>query len=300
MVPDINESAAWAEAWETYELVMAAANYSPRSIATRRSAVRCLARRMTAEGVEPGGVTSALMKHYVLTEARRRRHSGIATLYSDLRQFWRIYAQENGCADPMTGVPRPRAAEAAPVAVLSPPQIAAVLKACEGRSWQAVRNRAVVLVLLESGMRRTELLSLEPGDIDLRARLAEIKRGKGGKARTACFGDETALALRRWLNARGTGPGALFRGRRENDLSSSGLSQLLYRIGEKAGVPGLRPHIFRHTWCHYNLAAGQQEHDIMQLAGWSTSKQLGRYGAVLARQRALEAGRRIQVARLAK
>lgn len=61
---------------------------------------------------------------------------------------------------------------------------------------------------------------------------------------------------------------------------------MMRRRGRQAGVAGLRPHLFRHAWTHYNLASGMQEHDIMALGGWSSSQQLGRYGAALQAQRA--------------
>ena len=53
--------------------------------------------------------------------------------------------------------------------------------------------------------------------------------------------------------------------------------------------------MFRHTWAHAYLAAGLGESSLMRLAGWSDASMLRRYGAVLAQERAIAAGRAIQV-----
>jgi integrase len=296
-IPDVQPSSAWQDAWLGFELDMLARGRSPKTISSRHSTIMILARRMTAQSTDPAGVTKALMQRYMVAELAGRRHSGALTVYNDLRQFWSWYAEEYEAASPMTGIPRPKGSEA-PVKVLTPDQIKAILGACSGRSWEDIRNRAMVLLLLETGLRRSELLALTPGDIDVKDRRAVVQRGKGGRARVAVFGPDTAQALHRWLRKRGDGPGALFLGRRGADLTSSGLGQFIVRLSAKAGVPGLHCHQFRHSWTHYLLDDGTAEGDVCQLAGWTTRKQLGRYGASMAQQRAIAAGLAHPVARL--
>ena len=63
-----------------------------------------------------------------------------------------------------------------------------------------------------------------------------MRRGKGGKARVAVFGDSTAKALWRWLQKRGREDGPLFLGVWGGRLSPNGLSELLARIKDKSGV----------------------------------------------------------------
>jgi integrase/recombinase XerC len=65
-------------------------------------------------------------------------------------------------------------------------------------------------------------------------------------------------------------------------------------------VPGVRPHLFRHAWTHYMKANGAAEADMMKLVGWSSTKQLARYGTALAEQRAIAAGQAHQVVRIMK
>jgi integrase/recombinase XerD len=125
---------------------------------------------------------------------------------------------------------------------------------------------------MESGLRRSEIAALDLGDIDLKQRTVTVRRGKGGRSRTSTFGDLTAQALHRWMRTRGSHQRAgdleaLFTNYRYLRLSPSGVGQLLVKLGHRAGVEGLRPHLFRHAWCHYMLEDGVQETNVMTLAG---------------------------------
>jgi len=72
------------------------------------------------------------------------------------------------------------------------------------------------------------------------------------------------------------------------------IAGVLYRIGGRAGGPGLRAHWFRHLWAHRVQAAGMDLVSILTLGGWASPSQLTtRYGAALKESRAIEAARRI-------
>jgi site-specific recombinase XerD len=149
--------------------------------------------------------------------------------------------------------------------------------------------------MLESGLRRFEITALDLADIDVRQHTVSVRRGKAGKARISVFGDETAAALWRYITRfRGREDGPLFVSEHHGRLTPSGLSQVIRRISARSGVK-VRPHALRHSWAHYALSAGIGESNIMQLAGWSDASMLRRYGAVLAQERAIAAGRAVQV-----
>jgi site-specific recombinase XerD len=297
--PDVSPSPAWDDAWLGFELAQLSLGRAPSTIKNRRSIVTIMARHATAAGIEPSAVTRQWLQKYMLAQVRERKNSGAATAHQDLKVWWDWYAAEYEVASPFGGIARPKVTCPAPP-VLTPAQFRQIMDACSGRDFLSVRNRAVVLLLMESGLRRFELSALEPADVDLKARTVTVRRGKGGRARVSVFGDDTAAALHRWLRKRGDGPGTLFLNVRGERLTPSGVGTLLHQLGDAAGVPGLRPHLFRHAWTHYSLEDGMREHDIMKLAGWTTGKQLERYGASMAEQRAISAGHAHSVARAIK
>jgi site-specific recombinase XerD len=295
----IHPSPAWADAWEGYELAMELQGRSKSTISSRKSNVLAMARYFTARQTDPAGVTKLALSRYLVDQSKDRQGCGPQALHKDLRQFWRWMAEEEEIPDPSAKITRP-SGKSRPVQTIAWADMQKIMAACvsekTGKQGEAetARNRAVLWLLLESGLRRFEVAALKLSDIDRAARHVQVRKGKGSKSRTAVYGLGTADALRRWLKHRGREDGPLFTTFMGCAITPSGLSQLVKRVSERSGVE-VRPHMFRHTWADAMLAGGIREHDLMSLAGWSSGEMLKVYGAVRAEQRALEAARSIQV-----
>ena len=142
----------------------------------------------------------------------------------------------------------------------------------------AKRDQAIVLVLLDSGIRASELCKMKIGDIDVRHGRLDIQHGvgggaKGGKGRTIYVGKVARQALWRYLQDRedGDDPEALLFVVSGIRLFNPGsLRQLIQRIGERAGVPNVYPHKFRHTFALTYLRAGGDVFTLRSLLGHST------------------------------
>ena len=86
-----------------------------------------------------------------------------------------------------------------------------LLACCDKSKEMGVRSTAILLLLLDTGMRRADLEGLEIEDVDLDAGRAMFRHGKGRKQRIVPFSQETTNAIRSYSGKyRGTGPGHLF------------------------------------------------------------------------------------------
>jgi site-specific recombinase XerD len=197
--------------------------------------------------------------------------------------------------NPMKGLsppePKPK-----PVPVLSDVELAALLKATSGKTFEDRRDEAMIRLLLDCGPRVSEICGLTVDGTDL-DNDSVIVRGKGGKVRALYPSARTIRALDRYLRLRSqhrwAHSTALFLGQR-GAMSPDGVRERLLIRGRIAGIEGLHPHRFRHTWAHDYLMEGGQERDLKRLAGWSSDVMLERYGASAADARAKAAAQRMK------
>jgi len=288
---------AWLDAIAFFVLCQDSSGKSLRTVRNRRGAIAAMA-RATGTG-SPAEVTRQAAVTYIAADRKRRKTAdGAASHFKCLSSFWSWWSAEENLPNPMAGLPRPKTDGNTPIPVLSDEQLAAVYGAMVGRSMPELRDRAILLLFLASGIRLAELVALSVADVDIRAGEAVIRRGKGGKFRTVTFGPDTKMALTRYVAARGKylaarrreSEQAMFIARTCTRLTDYGVSEMLARRGKQAGVEGVRAHLFRHRWAHCALASGMGESNIIRLGGWSTGNELRRYGAALADERAREAG----------
>jgi site-specific recombinase XerD len=205
-----------------------------------------------------------------------------------LRQFFKWRAAEDELPDPMARLRAPMVA-VREVPVFTSVELSELQKACQGRSFAARRDAAIIAVLTATGIRLSELAGIccHPGDparsdLDLHGREIRI-RGKGGTARTVKIGHQAARSLDRYLRARARHPQAwrpqLWLGvNGRGPLTAGGIYQAVARRGRQAGVT-VYPHRFRHHFSHTWLDRGGAERDLMELNGWTSPQMLTRYGA---------------------
>ncbi|MCA9544560.1 MAG: tyrosine-type recombinase/integrase [Myxococcales bacterium] len=124
------------------------------------------------------------------------------------------------------------------------------------------RDQAIVQVLLESGLKVSELVSLHWEDLQLSTRRAVIEVGRGEERRQIAMGRPARRKLRRYLSERGEQNGALFLGER-GPLTTNGVQRLVRKYCRLANVK-VSPSTLRHTFAKGFLAASRG--DLVALA----------------------------------
>lgn len=156
-------------------------------------------------------------------------------------------------------------------------EIKRILKACENE-----RDRAICLFLLDSGVRLSELLAMNVGDVDPDTGAVKVRQGKGQKDRTVYLGAKSRRQLRRYLAERPNVPGAksaLFVAERKpmRRLTVSGLVQIMVRLGEATGIEHCTCHTFRRTFASKCLQNKMNVYAVAKLMGHATIQMLERY-----------------------
>lgn len=136
----------------------------------------------------------------------------------------------------------------------------ALLSAIDADTAAGKRDRALILLLADSGCRVGGLVGLEVEDVDLE-RCRMLLKEKGGKLRQGFFSDLTKLALVAWLAVRPADRGdRLFVSlgtRSDGHLTDQGVREMLKRLKRRAGVKGpVNPHSFRHGFAREYLSNG--------------------------------------------
>jgi site-specific recombinase XerD len=291
---DFEELVVLAESWRRS---LKAARKSESTLRIYLGAVRGFIHFCEESGIPTtaADITRAHVEAYLIHVMETRAPATAALHFRSLVIFFKWLLEEGEIdRSPLERMKQPAIPDT-PVPVLSDEQIRAVLKTCRGPTFVERRDQAALRVLADTGMRVGELAGLSVDDLDFELDVILVL-GKGSRPRSCPFGSRTGLSLDRYLRVRArhrlAREDALWLGER-GGLTVSTFERIVKKRGEQAGIKGLRPHIFRHSWAAGWLAAGGQEQDLARLGGWRSRAVMARYGAATADDRAREAHRRL-------
>jgi integrase/recombinase XerD len=190
-----------------------------------------------------------------------------------LRSFYRHLRRQNLIADdPTAHLKAPRQGRRLPQ-VLSRDEVGRLLEQPRGTEAPALRDRALLELMYACGLRASEAISLELGDVDLEAGILRA-RGKGSKERLVPIGSDAARALAVYLQrARPRLAGdrmepRLFLNHRGAGLTRQGLYKIVQRHARSAGLAAkMSPHTLRHTFATHLLAGGCDLRSLQEMLG---------------------------------
>jgi integrase/recombinase XerC len=208
-----------------------------------------------------------------LRDLFRTRHaaSSAARALAAWRSFSRFCVRRGVLAsDPARAIAFPKRGRRLP-RTLPALDLSAALDRVAGEDPVSRRDRALLEIAYSSGLRLSELVGLNHGDLDRGSHLVRV-RGKGRRERIVPVGDTALAALDRWLaaaGARGARPDhPLFTNAHGRRLSGRTVQRVVrVRLGAVAGGLGVTPHALRHSFASHLLDRGADVRAIQELLG---------------------------------
>src|SRR5574337_1290682 len=275
--------------------------HSPRTVRSYLEAVDGLDRYLAAQGMPRvlAAISREHVESFIADLLARHSKATAANRYAGLRAFFRWAVEEGEIkASPMARMHPPKVVPPRP----TPPtkaELGAVLHSLERlRDFRGIRDHAILRVFIATGVRLSELSGLrwapdDPRrhDVDLTARFIRVT-GKGERERVVRLSPDAVRALDRYERARRKHPAAESGAYWLGAKGAYRVSAMQHMVGQRAAAVGLtwHPHLLRHAFIHYSLAAGTNETDVMAAVGHRDLSMIHRvYGAALAQDRAMEA-----------
>jgi len=219
-----------------------------------------------------------------LSEKRKQgqKPASVDTYYRTLHTFWNWAVSEYGLgANPMDRVEKPRIPRRLPPR-LSREDACRLLRAAS-TSRNPLRDRAILLLLFDCGVRAGELIGLRVKDVDFESRTVRVI-GKDQEERVIPVSDTTVRALKEYLNGRSNSPDdSLFlSARTRGPMTVSGLRQILKRLARVAGLKrSVYPHLLRHTFAYMWVREGGNLEKLRRIMGHSRLETTGVYANAL-------------------
>lgn len=271
------ETVRLAETVKLFLVALQAEGVAPTTLRNYRHMLKMFTEYLHGLGCE---TLHDVQTHHIRQWLIHKREQGVGgfqvcNCYRLPRRFWRWCIREELVdSDPFGKVSKPKVPQVVKPA-LTQDEIDRLLNACRGRHWLQLRDRALVILLLSTGLRAMEAHALKVKDVEGDSLLIQ---GKGNKQRMVPLTPQARLALKRYLLAcpyKPTGDDPLWWGN-SGRLTLDGLKQAVRDLGTRAGVR-CGAHRLRHTFATRMLQDGASMEHVRLLLGHSDYTVLRQY-----------------------
>jgi site-specific recombinase XerD len=261
-------------ATEHFLTAKAAEGASPKTIEWYRMVLGRAGRDLGADRALDA-LTSTELRAWLLRLRETLSPISVAGYVRGLKAFGRwCAAEELAKAAALCGLSRPRV----PHKLVEPLSDDALRRLVDSGS---TRDRAIVLLMLDTGLRLSEVAGLRSCDLGPDGSVKVF--GKGARERIVPVGVVARQALVRYLRHANVADteAAIFRARGGGALGARGVQQVFKRLKARTGIPGrCSPHTLRHTFARAYLLNGGDAFSLQRMLGHSTLDMVKRYVAL--------------------
>jgi site-specific recombinase XerD len=269
------------DAWRIQQFGVSLTAASPHTVSAYLSDVNLFIEWVGRQSiVTPDAVTKDVVRQYIgfLTTMKMAKRTTGRKLAALRRYFGWLARNQQISVDPTIGVRTPSDTGRLPK-VLTNEQLGALLHTddTDQPDWKIARDTAVIELLYGSGLRVSELCSLDIDSINVK-QLAVSVMGKGGKERRVPVGEPSLVALKQWVALRSevvtnASTVALFVNSRGTRLGTRDVR----RIIDARSLAPTHPHALRHTYATHLLDNGADLRAVQELLGHADVATTQRY-----------------------
>jgi len=241
---------------------------------------------------EPSGLSAAAVRLFINHLQQSNGPQSIHDYYRAIKRFCNWMMEEEVLAkSPMP--PHPPRVPHKVIQPFTPQHIADLLTVCPPARFTGARNRALLLVFLDTGLRLAEMAGIKLIDVDVDREIIKVM-GKGARERIVRIGKKAQLALFRYVALRTDNLPCLWVSEGRTPLTSWGIQAVFRVLGKRAGIENVRcsPHTCRHTFGTSALRNKADIREVQTALGHSTLKMTLRYVATVSSEDAVRSHRK--------
>lgn len=208
-------------------------------------------------------------KCYLLEQKLQTRKISLQTYIRAVKVFYKwLYEEQYLLPDINIDKLKLIKAEKVNIIPLSDIEIEMLLN-CFDNSFYGIRNKTIILLMIDSGLRRAEVVKLKKQDLNLINHIALI-HGKGAKERLVPFGTITERYLKRIINISNYDNPYVFQKQDGTEITDNTIKCFFQDLKRDSQIKRLYPHLLRHTFATNYILSGGDTEELRILLGHSS------------------------------